>query len=302
MATGVNFMQPASGDADIFFSGTALRRLVGALAQWGSQGVIAPPSARVAHRAAGANFSVDIGVFDAIVFGDDVANQGAYHIWNDTAALNVATPSAPASGTRVHRLVAQVRDKRSNAGYTTYDWVPSLLQDTGSGTPAEPASSMTLALISIASGQANVADSNITISYPVLRGLALPSVQVSTQNNSGSYNNANLWSTFSSPNWAPIVFTVPASGMVAVTIGGTLTPTGSVIMHLGWQLTGVDSFGFGNRQAVGTSTFMGQASRRTILTGLTPGAVDTITPGWWIGTASSGTDGNDGQLTVEPIA
>lgn len=302
MATGVNFMQPTSGDSDIFYSGVQLRRLVGALAQWGSQGVIAPPSPRVTHRAAGANFSVDIGILDAIVYGDDVASQGAYHIWNDTAALNVTTPSAPASSTRTHRLVAQVRDKRSNASYATYDWVPQLLQDTGSGTPAEPASAMTLALISISAGQANVADSNITNSYPVLRALALPNVQVSNQVNAGAYNAGGSWGVFSSANWPPITFTVPPSGKVAVTIGGTLTPSGSVIMHLGWELTGVDSFAFGNRQAVGTSTFMGQASRRTILTGLTPGATDTITPAWWIGTASSGTDGADGQLTVEPIA
>ena len=93
-----------------------------------------------------ANFSVDVQPFYGIIQGEDSTDQGSYLVVN-TAVVNVTAPTAPASGTRTHRLVAQVRDYRNNAtwGAGTYDWQPLLLQDTGSGEPARPNSAMTLA-------------------------------------------------------------------------------------------------------------------------------------------------------------
>ena len=65
-------------------------------------------------------------------------------------------------------MVLQIRNKSENGAYTTYDFVPLLLADTGSGTPAEPNSAITLALVSISSGQASVLNANITDSRPVV--------------------------------------------------------------------------------------------------------------------------------------
>src|SRR5213078_3498906 len=76
--------------------------------------------------------------------------------------VNVATPSAPGSGTQVHRLVLQVQDKLNNGTWSGYTAALTVLADTGSGTPAEPNSAITLALISIAAGQASVQNANIT--------------------------------------------------------------------------------------------------------------------------------------------
>jgi len=155
-------MQETVGDAaDILYTAQELRNYARAIAQMSGNGVLNSGDLAVTQRGAGANFSVDIAAGIAGVLGDDVTNQGLYYAWND-ATFNLVTPSAPGSGTRVHRVVAQIRDKLHNGTWTTYDWTPVLLQDTGSGTPAEPASAVTLALVSIAAGQLSVQNANIT--------------------------------------------------------------------------------------------------------------------------------------------
>lgn len=127
----------------------------------------------VRQRAAGANVSIDIAPFRGAVVGDDVANQGTYIIWND-ATLNwtTAVPSPPASGTRRHRVVIRVRDELHNGTWSTYDAVPAILADTGSGTPAEPATAITVGFINQGVGQTNIATS-------MLEAPALPAARAS---------------------------------------------------------------------------------------------------------------------------
>jgi hypothetical protein len=153
-------MQPAVADADLTYTAQELRMFGTGLARIRTNQILTQADFQVTQRGAGANFSVDVAAGIAGVVGDDITNQGLYICWND-ATVNVATPSAPGSGTRIHRLVLQVRDKQSNGTYTTYDAILSVLQDTGSGTPAEPNSALTLALITIASGQSSVTNANI---------------------------------------------------------------------------------------------------------------------------------------------
>lgn len=157
------FLQKTGADADVTYSATQYRYGL-APAVFPSTGVIDPYGSgglAVTQRGAGANFSVDIAAGRAAVPGGDVALQGTYVVAND-ATVNVATPSAPGSGTRVHRVVLQVRDKLNNGAYTTYDGILQVLQDTGSGTPATPASAISLATVSISAGQGNVSNANIT--------------------------------------------------------------------------------------------------------------------------------------------
>lgn len=157
------FLQQAGADPAVTYSATnyrlsliaALYQVAGVVDPYGSGGLL------VSQRGAGANFSVDVASGYAVVLGGDVVNQGSYLVFND-AVVNVVTPVAPGSGTRIHRLVLQIRDKLNNGVYTTYDGQLQLLQDTGSGTPATPASAVSLATISIAAGQASVANANIT--------------------------------------------------------------------------------------------------------------------------------------------
>ncbi len=155
-----------AGDAAINYSAQEWRQftratLTPADGVGGTQGVTSAGSFAVTQRGAGANFSVDVASGLAYVVGDDVTGQGTYVCWND-GTVNVATPSAPGSGTQIHRLVLQVQDKLNNGAWTGYTGALTVLADTGSGTPAEPNSAITLALISIASGQASVLNANIT--------------------------------------------------------------------------------------------------------------------------------------------
>jgi hypothetical protein len=155
-------MQPASGDADLAYAGNEMRALV--TANYPFDGIVpqaAGMGCAVTQRGAGANFSVDVAAGMAVITGDDVALQNSYLCWND-ATFNLGTPGAPASGTRLHRVVLQVQDKLNNGAWTGYTFTPVLVQDTGSGFPAEPASALTIAQVSIAAGQASVTNANIT--------------------------------------------------------------------------------------------------------------------------------------------
>jgi hypothetical protein len=172
-------IQPASGDPSLVVTGQEFRRYTDAMlalptalpfssANWsggvpdgGWSASANTGSMTVVQRGAGANFSVDVAAGTAFVIGTDVTSQGTYACWND-ATVNVVTPGAPGAGTRVHRLVLQIQDKLSNGAWTGYQAQFVLLQDTGGGTPAAGNSALTLALISIAAGQASVLNANIT--------------------------------------------------------------------------------------------------------------------------------------------
>lgn len=296
-------LQPAAGDAELDYPGSEVRMLVQALAP-GGEGVLVAPGAGyvVTHRAAGANFSLDVAAFQGIVVGDDVADQGSYLITNTAGAYNVVTPSAPASGTRTHRLIARVRDKRANGAYTTYDWILDLLQDGGSGEPAEPATALTLAHISIAAGQANVQDANISNAYNYLRTLRVMGPWSSLQASAGAWNNHDSWNSFSGGNWPAVSFTVPPSGKVRVTVSATVRPTTSQVASVGWSMSGADSVANAFNHAVrgGQQGAVG-GSRTFLVTGLTPGATDTVTPSWHQTNATGATDDGDGQLIVEAV-
>lgn len=156
-------MQAAGGDATFSYSALDTRAMLARLLH--SEGIAAPDvvagSLKVSQRGAGANFSVDIAAGSCLITGDDVSDQGVY-LCESTAVVNVATPTAPASGTRTHRVVARVKDKLHNGTYSTYEWTLECLTDPGTGVPAVPASAISLATVSIAAGQASVQTANIT--------------------------------------------------------------------------------------------------------------------------------------------
>lgn len=161
------YLQATGGDPTFDYSAQLDRQLISSLFR--GEGVIPPGGTnalvtgglKVTQRGAGADFSVDISFGACIITGDSVANQGNYLAWSD-ASVNRATPSAPGTGTRTHRVVARIRDKLHDGTATTYDWVLEVLQDTGSGVPAVPNSAISLATISIAAGQTSVTNANIT--------------------------------------------------------------------------------------------------------------------------------------------
>lgn len=64
---------------------------------------------KVVQRGAGANMSVDVGLGDAIIFGNNPGNGGFYHITND-ATVNVAVGPSHASLPRIDQIVLTIND------------------------------------------------------------------------------------------------------------------------------------------------------------------------------------------------
>src|SRR6266566_5601507 len=224
------WLQAIGADATIPYSSTNDRWLMDAI--WAGQGVLGGSHLLVTQRGAGANFSVDVQIGSGVVLGGDTTNQGKYLV-RSNAITNVVTPAAPGSGTRVHRIIARIRDKQA-IGSGTYDWTLELLEDTGTGTPTQPVSAITLALVSIATGQASVLNANITDSRTPAQDYmgAVPSCKVygtsSSSLTSSVPNNADtqvtwlgaLWNKgIDGPMWAsgsPTILTVKTPGIYHV--------------------------------------------------------------------------------------
>lgn len=155
------WMQATGGDAAITYTAAQDRQVLAAI--FSREGVLDKDAGhlRVTQRAAGANFSVDIAKGKVAIVGDDISDQGVY-LCESTATENRSIPSAPGSGTRNHRVIARIRDKMHNGIWTGYEWVIEVQQDTGSGTPALPASAVPLAIVSVSSATTSITNGNIT--------------------------------------------------------------------------------------------------------------------------------------------
>lgn len=160
------FMQPAVGD-EFEYSANELRTFVGLL--FNTEGVgntngpatFANNDLKVSQRSAGANMSVDVLGGFAVILGDDVTFQGFYACWS-SATENLVVPAPPAAGSRIHRVIARVKDKLHEASWSTYEWTLEVLEDTdGSGPPALPDSAISLATVTVNAGDTAVTDSAI---------------------------------------------------------------------------------------------------------------------------------------------
>jgi hypothetical protein len=157
----------------------------------------------------------------AVVQGTSGSNQGSYQVLN-TGTVNLTTPSAPVSGTRTHRVVAQILDK-SIAG-TQYGWQYLLKEDTGSGLPALPANSIDLCTVSIAAGQSSVQTANITPTWKMASrwtGGALVGAPICSLYQTVSQTvNAGTWAdiTFTSEEFDPFNLHSTSSNTARVTI------------------------------------------------------------------------------------
>lgn len=155
------YMEAAEGDPPIAY--TAQMDRSGLLASvFSREGVLDKDGGhlRVTQRALGAAMSVDIAAGWCAITGDDVSDQGVY-VCTTTTPYSLAIPAPPATGTRRHRIVAQVRDKLANASWGVYDWVPALVPDTGTGLRDEPPSSITLAIVSVPANAVSITNAMI---------------------------------------------------------------------------------------------------------------------------------------------
>lgn len=160
------WMQPSSGDAAITYS--AQQDRAGLLSTvFSREGVLDPDAGqlKISQRSAGANFSIDVAAGRCAIVGDDASDQGTY-LCTSTTVLNIATPTKPASGSRRHRVIARVKDKLHNGSWTTYEWTIEILQDTGSGAPAQPNSAITLGFVNMTSTMTSVLNANLETDRP----------------------------------------------------------------------------------------------------------------------------------------
>jgi hypothetical protein len=192
-------MQAGGGDTAIEYSALDVRAIFDALIL--TEGVIGLSSLDVTQRAAGANFSVDVAAGFCAITGDDVALQGKY-LCQATAVENLVIPSPPVSGSHIHRVIARIKDKLHNGSWSTYEWTLEVLPDVGSGTPALPASAITLALVTVASGASNVVDGNISDQRP--SALMWPTRPHAVGSDAGRPQNPQVFETVGRTDRAPL--------------------------------------------------------------------------------------------------
>lgn len=167
MAITVNWMQAAEGDPEIEYSAQQFRQLIEAMY---SEGVRFRTGNEliVTQRAAGANLSVDVAPGQAIVYGDDQSDQGAYLVEVTDAVTNVPWPAPPGSNSRIDLLVLQVNDPQAGGG-AGYNAEPVVVEGVAASSPVAPAvpdSAVELARVSVAAGQTSILAINITDRRP----------------------------------------------------------------------------------------------------------------------------------------
>lgn len=136
--------------------------------------------------------------------------------------------------------------------------------------------------------------------------LPWPPIPVQTfQVSDAPYNVTQAFVDYTSSAWPRPVFVAPPSGRAYVTISAALsnTSTDRSTCWAAWRATGNMGFAYSDSNRTGLSA-MGVriiASRRLLLTGMTPGETITIIPQWNISSGDADTATTfGGALLVEP--
>lgn len=173
------WQQPTTGDPDLTYSGFLMRNHNRSLmaAGDGVQGVEGVLSAGSGLKvSAGTGFAVNVASGRAMVNDDYATNGGQSMCWMDSSG-SVTCPSAPGSGSDLHRIVLRVRDKLEHTGAggdSTYDFLPDIIPDTThTGTlPATQPSCITLASVLIPAGSGSITAGGVVITD--MREMCIP--------------------------------------------------------------------------------------------------------------------------------
>ena len=137
-------------------------RLTTTGAIWNVKGIADYGSFRVSQSGTPA-MTVSVAAGHALVEGTQTASQGLYIVYNDaatTVAVTTASPTLP----RIDRLCLTVQDA-FYGGTANNQVILQVIAGTPNATPvapAEPANSLTLALIAVAANQTTIVNGNIT--------------------------------------------------------------------------------------------------------------------------------------------
>ena len=115
------------------------------------------------------------------------------------------------------------------------------------------------------------------------------------------YSPVQTYVDFTVAAWPRLTFTVPPSGAVFVTIGGSVSnrATDASTAWLTWRATGGLSEGHSVTNGLSAQASRVIASRRVYRSGLTPGASVTLIPGWNVSSVGQDTNIANGELSVE---
>lgn len=136
--------------------------------------------------------------------------------------------------------------------------------------------------------------------------LAWPPIPVqSFQVNDAPYNQTGVTVDYTNTAWPRPTFVAPPSGRAYVTVSAALgnTNTDASTIWAAYRATGTMGYAFSGLNATGLSSAATRvvASRRSMLTGMTPGETITLVPQWNISSGSSSTaETFAGCLLIEP--
>lgn len=234
--------------------------------------------------------------------------------------LDIATSSATLA--RIDSLIGEVVDTGVTATlirrFRVITGTPAASPTAPTLPPADQPTARTLRLANVfvqanAETNGNVRPQDVTVVAPaaslVQRPVSTSQVTPVSGNNFGSFST---WVDFTSGQWPAMSFVVPPSGQAYITISanvGSNPGSASSTLWASWRGTGggiatgtastvVDPRGVSSR---GPSRCF--ASKRQLISGLTPGATVTITPIWFASSTSgdTGTRIGEGSLLAEPV-
>jgi hypothetical protein len=234
------FMQAATGDATISYTGQQFRDMLSTLVT--ADGVSLPGDLAITQRGAGANMSVDIAAGSFAVTGDTIANQGVY-IAQSTATFNLPITAANATNPRIDLIVAQIYDKQAGGGATTYSWSPVAVAGTpGSGVaPALPNSALLLGQVAVAANATAITSANITDQRVLLNTPSTPQDHmgsVATRAGSGIGAAFGLTSTGSPISQGVLFATRPCTVSTQFAIDFTGAAGASCTVNVQYSLNG----------------------------------------------------------------
>jgi hypothetical protein len=300
------------------------------------------PGGGLAVSVAGSTITITAGA--GVIQGGSSTTQGPYLFYSDASVTRTLT-AANATNPRVDVVYARVRDTDADASGARDGDVLYLAGTPAASpatpTPPDP-SYIVLATISVPkSGSGSPAVSTATRAYTAAAGgVTVGSVapgapytgqlwdsgdglrrwagtewrylkydpQVSRQLLAPtSYPSTAVYVDFTAAQWPPLTFTVPPSGSVWISVGGAMQNQASSTstIWMVWRASGGYTQGAVAANGVSAAGNRVYATRRVLVTGLTPGASVTLTPQWYVssvGTVGTQTFTTDGQLSVEPVA
>lgn len=136
--------------------------------------------------------------------------------------------------------------------------------------------------------------------------LAWPPIPVqSFQVSDAPYNQTQVTVDYSNAAWPRPQFVVPPSGRAYITVSASIANynTDTSTIWAAWRATGSLGYSFVDLSRTGLSAQAVRVvgSKRTLLTGLTPGETITIVPQWNISSGSaSKAETSSGAILIEP--